>query len=240
MELLPESIKEISSKRKCRACGVYPIKAGRRYCSKECRKHIQWVLSLSKGLLKAFNARYAAFSFTKHYIILDVLPVWSKEISRFSFKRRPGRKPADDLKELILLSGEEWYRLINNNNSKTYASLFLLKKNHTKDIPPDSIMPEAKLRPRFTKKEKEYLQLLQLKVEELVSEGHVKKIKSAYKNLAKIYHPDMGGDEEKFKKLNEAHQQLLIWANNPQYTSRKALIDSWSYDGATNRWTPPL
>jgi len=43
-----------------------------------------------------------------------------------------------------------------------------------------------------------------------------------------------------FKRLNEAHRQMLGWAENPQFTSRKALPDSWSYDGATSRWYPPL
>lgn len=226
--------------RRCLACGTNKIKAGRRYCTKDCRQQMLWVLSLSKGLLKAFNARYAAFSFNKTHVILDVLPIWAKEISRFSLKRTTGKKPAEDLKKLILQSGKEWYHMIHNNNSKSYASLFLLSRNHIKRIAPESIKPNTKIRPRFSKSERKSMKLLQLKVEELISEGHVYKIKSAYKKLAKIYHPDMGGDAEKFKKLNKAHQQLLLWANNPQYTSRKALIDSWSYDGSTNRWTPPL
>jgi hypothetical protein len=50
----------------------------------------------------------------------------------------------------------------------------------------------------------------------------------------------MGGDDEKFKKLNAAHQQMLLWAENPHFTLRKALLDCWSYDGATNKWSPPL
>jgi DnaJ-class molecular chaperone len=66
------------------------------------------------------------------------------------------------------------------------------------------------------------------------------KIKSAYKRLAKVHHPDVGGDAEKFKKLNEAHQKMLGWAENPQYTAKRALVDCWSYDGTTNRWSPPL
>jgi hypothetical protein len=84
------------------------------------------------------------------------------------------------------------------------------------------------------------MKLLQLKMEELLSDGNVAKIKASYKKLAKIYHPDVGGDAEKFKRLNEAHQQMLLWAENPQYTSRKALVDCWSYDAYTNRWSPPL
>ena len=45
------------------------------------------------------------------------------------------------------------------------------------------------------------MKLLKLNLEELIFDGHVPKIKAAYKRLAKLHHPDMGGDTEKFKKL---------------------------------------
>ena len=225
---------------KCLACGTDHLNGGRRYCSKECRQQMLWVLSLSKGLLKIFNARYAAFSFNESHVILDILPIWAKDISRFIYKRTSGKKPAEDLKSLILQSGEEWYHIIDNNNSRSYASFSLLRKNHNKKIAPASIKPNERMRPRFSKGERESMKFLQLKLEELIFEGQVSKIKSAYKKLAKIYHPDVGGDTEKFKKLNEAHQQMLLWAENPQFTCRKALSDCWSYDGLTSRWAPPL
>jgi hypothetical protein len=228
------------STRACLACGSNSLQPRRRYCSKECREQVLWVLSLSKGLLRVFNARYAAFSFNEHYVVLDVLPIWSKKISRFLYKRTQGKKPAEDLKCLVLQCAEEWYRMINSRSSKSYASLFLLQKNHYKGIPLESIRPDEKIRPKFSKTERESLKFLELKIEELLSDGHESSIKSAYKKLAKIHHPDAGGDAEKFKRLYEAHQQMLLWAQKPQFTSRKALPDSWSYDGATNRWSPPL
>jgi hypothetical protein len=172
--------------------------------------------------------------------MLDILPVWSKNISRFIHKRTKGKKPAEDLKELVLESAEEWYQIIDDNHSKSYASLFLLNKNHNKWVHPESIKPNNELRPRFSKSEKKSMKFLQLSLEELINDGPVSKIKSAYKKLAKIHHPDMGGDAETFKKLNEAHQLMLLWAENPQFTSRKALCNCWSYDASTNRWTPPV
>ena len=232
--------KPAATLRTCLACGTEQIKPGRRYCTKECRRQINWVLSLSKGLLKTFNARYAAFSFTKEHVILDVLPVWSKKISRFICRRASKNKPAEDLKNLILQSGEEWYNLVDNRTSKSFASLFLLSKNHNKDIDPKSIKPLNKSRLRLSKIEKNSLRILQLDRKDISSDGHISKIKSAYKKMAKRHHPDMGGDEEVFKQLNNAHKQMLLWAENPQYTSRKALQNCWSYDGVTNRWTPPL
>ena len=35
-----------------------------------------------------------------------------------------------------------------------------------------------------------------------------KELKSAFKNKAMQYHPDKGGDPEKFKQINEAYQVL--------------------------------
>jgi len=199
-----------------------------------------WVLSLSQGLLRVFNARYAAFSFDSHHVALDILSVWTKEISRFTCKRTFGKKPAEDLKRLILQSGKEWYHMLNNHNSKSYASLLLLQKNHHKEIEPNSIKPDQRLHPKLTGCERKSMNLLQLKLDEMVSDGHVTRIRSAYKRLAKIYHPDVGGDTEKFKRLNEAHQQMLTWAENPQFTTRKALIGCWSYNASTCKWAPPM
>lgn len=224
----------------CLSCGTDNIKPGRRYCTDECKKQLQWVLSLSRGLLRVFNARYAAFSFSNTYVILDILPVWSKSISRFFLERDSKNKPSVDLKNLILQSGENWYEIINNNNSRSYASLCMLNKNNDQSIRAESIKPDCRVKPRFSKEEKESMKLLKLKIEEIVSEGNTTNIKSAYKKLAKIHHPDVGGDAEKFKKLNEAHQQMRLWAKSPQYTSRKALSDCWSYDASSNRWAPPL
>jgi len=187
-----------------------------------------------------FNARYAAFFFSDHYVVLDVLPVWSKNVSRFFNKRTQGKKPAEDLKHLILESGERWHQLISERNSRSYATLFLLSKNHRGEIAPESIKPDESLKPRLSRKERESLRLLQIKAEELFAQGSQSKIKTAYKKLAKIYHPDMGGDAEKFRRLNDAHLQMLLWAANPQFTLKKALSDCWSFDGATNKWSPPL
>ena len=130
---------------------------------------------------------------------------------------------------------------MNNKTSKSFASLYLLEKNHKKNIDPESVKPLMKTHLRLSKIEKKCLKILQLDRKDLASDdGHMRKIKSAYKRMAKLYHPDMGGDEERFKQLNDAHKQMILWAENPQYASRKALPDCWSYDGSTNRWSPPL
>ncbi|MDY6879032.1 MAG: DnaJ domain-containing protein [Desulfatiglans sp.] len=228
------------SKRKCISCGTNHIKPGRRYCTKECRQQIDWVLSLSKGLLRTFNTRYAAFSFSTTHVVLDVLPVCSDEISRFVTTRTIGSKPANDLKFLVLQYGEEWHDLVDNNNSKSYATFLILRKNCQKSTSLESIKPERNIRPRLSKHENASLKILNLDREALFADCSVVRIESAYRKMAKVYHPDVGGDNEKFKELAEARRQMVLWTENPQYTSRKALEGCWSYDGFTGKWTPPL
>jgi len=148
--------------KRCLACGKPNIDARRRYCSKECREYINWVLSLSKGLLRAVNARYAAFSFTDDRVILDVFPVWSKHTCRFVHRRIKGSKPAQDLKNLVIQFGQEWHDIVNNNRSRSYASLCLVNRNHKKGIHPNSIRPAKNSSPRVSKQERGCLQILKL------------------------------------------------------------------------------
>jgi len=229
-----------SKKRACLACGRSDIDGRRRYCSQECRRQIMWVLSLSNGLLSIFNTRYASFSFSGAQVVLDILPAWSKEISRFTCKRTPGRKPADDLKRLILDSGSEYYTIIADKNSRSYASQSLLKKNSNSRIPVKSVRPDSRKRPRFSKAERESIKCLKLKLEEILSEEKSARIKSAYKKMALIHHPDMGGDAAEFRRLKDAHETMLMWAENPSFTSKRALEGCWSFDASSGKWKPPL
>jgi hypothetical protein len=45
--------------------------------------------------------------------------------------------------------------------------------------------------------------------------------KKAYRNLAKENHPDKGGDEEKFKKINEAYDTIGDENKRQQYDNQK-------------------
>lgn len=224
----------------CLSCGTDLPRANRRYCSKECRQQIHWVLALSKGLLRTLNARYAAFSFTREEVILDVLPVWSKGISRFIQRRSFGRKPAEDLKHLILQAGRRWHAMVNQRISRSYATYYLITHNRKQDLDPGHIKPNRQTQPRLSKAEQKSLRILNLAKDDLFSEEYVVRIKNAYRRMSKQHHPDMGGSAEKFRELTAAQQQLLVWAANPQFTRRTALAHCWSYDGATNRWSPPL
>ncbi|MFN3534456.1 MAG: hypothetical protein ACK4WB_03605 [Desulfatiglandales bacterium] len=239
MEFLNVTKERKINQRTCLACGDLLPKRKRKYCSSSCRDQIMWVLGLSKGLLKTFNIRFATFSFTDTDVILDMLPCWSEFVSRFSLNRTPGHKPAHDLKRLVLACGEKWYSLLKERHSKSSASLRLITQNHRKDIDPNILIPKLQTRPKLTREEREYLKLLRLREEELFSDLISQKIRSSYRRMAKLLHPDVGGSEELFKLLNEAHTHMLRWSTRPRYTVKRSISEFWSYDNLTNRWTPP-
>jgi len=238
--------KELSSSfpgiktRRCLACGTEDIKLGRRYCSRQCRQRLLWSLSLSKGLLQTLNTRYAAFSFTEHYVALDLMPTWSNVISRFVYERKSGYSPANALKELILEAGNEWYRKRKRRISRSFASQSILEEKVEHSINPDSIKPNTNRIPKLSADQKKALKHLSINMDSLVFGDYVREIKKAYRRMAKVYHPDKGGDGERFKEINRAHEVMLQWIENPQFRSNNALPGCWSYNGYKNSWSPPL
>jgi hypothetical protein len=226
--------------RVCLACGTGDIKPGRRYCSRQCRQKLTWALSLSKGLLQTLNTRYAAFSFTEHYVALDVMPSWSNRISRFVYERKSGYAPANALKELILEAGKEWYRKRSRRISRSFASQSILEEKVEHSINPDSIRPNTNRIPKLSPDQKKALKHLNMNIGSLVFGDYVRGIKKAYRAMAKVYHPDKGGDGERFKEINRAHELMLQWTEDPKFRSNSALPGCWSYNGYNNRWSPPL
>ena len=190
--------------KRCLACGNEDLKPGRRYCSRYCRQKLMWSLSLSKGLLQTLNARYAAFSFNDTYVALDILPAWSKSISRFMRERKAGHPPAHTLKELVLQTGEQWYQKRNHRFSWSFASQSILEEKVENGINPESIKPNANRVPRLSLNQKKGLKHLNISTDRLIVGDCATVIKNAYRGMAKVYHPDKGGDGEKFKELARA------------------------------------
>jgi len=77
-------------------------------------------------------------------------------------------------------------------------------------------------------------------MDSLVFGDYVREIKKAYRSMAKVHHPDKGGDGERFKEINTAHESMLQWIDNPRFQLNSALPGYWSYKGYKNSWSPPL
>jgi len=229
-----------SKERRCLACGNRDLKPGRRYCSRYCRQKLMWSLSLSKGLLQTLNARYAAFSFNNTCVALDILPTWSNSISRFVRERKSGHTPAHALKELVLETGKQWYQKRDRRFSHSFASQSLLEEKIEHSINPEAIKPNANRVPRLSLDQKKGLKHLNISTDSLIVGDCAAVIKRAYRGMAKLYHPDKGGDGEKFKELLGAHEIMQEWAKNPKFRSNHSLPSAWSYNGYKNRWSPPL
>jgi len=55
-------------------------------------------------------------------------------------------------------------------------------------------------------------------------------IKKAYRNLAKTHHPDRGGDEKQFQKINEAYDILKDPSKRSEYDNPQPQQQSFRYD----------
>jgi molecular chaperone DnaJ len=82
---------------------------------------------------------------------------------------------------------------------------------------------------------KDYYELLELsKNDKNLSKDEFKsKLKSNYKKLCKIHHPDKGGDENAFKEVNEAYEVL---SDN----DKKQKYDQFGHEGQQNQQRNPF
>lgn len=61
-------------------------------------------------------------------------------------------------------------------------------------------------------------------------------IKKAYRKLAHQYHPDKGGDEQKFKEINEAYQVLSNSEKRQQYDQFGRTFEGGGFQGGQPGW----
>jgi len=221
---------------RCLSCGTSENMDRRKYCSIECRQRLRYQLNLRTGLLRALNTRYATFYFTDTIIILDVLPYGSAELYSYIYPRTPGSKPVDDYCTLSNILGNAWWAERNRTNKRYVATRFILEQGKNKNADAEPLRPLDVKEPAKLKKS---LMFLKLQKSDLNSPGLQRKIKSAYRQQAMIYHPDRGGDAAGFRKLHNAYEQIIKWSENPVFVRRRGFPDKWFYDGGTVRWVQP-
>ena len=81
---------------------------------------------------------------------------------------------------------------------------------------------------------------LELDADDLAPSNLETLIKNAYRRQAKKHHPDLGGRQETFLKIQEAYEKLSQWAKRPTFIRQRGFPDKWLYQGATNRWIKPI
>ena len=225
-----------SKANRCLSCGTSENMGKRKYCSIDCRQRLRYKLNIRTGLLKALNIRYATFYFTSALIILDMLPFNETEIYSFLFPRSPNCKPADDFSKMADILGNSWWSERKRTNRKYLAARHVLDKANQKNGQTNSVRPlEIKI-PAVKGKS-----LINLKIgrSELKTPQLQKLVKSAYRTQAKKHHPDIGGNTAAFRKIHQAYEDLISWAESPTFVERHGFPDKWFYDGNKGRWVQP-
>ncbi len=220
----------------CLSCGTTENMGRRKYCSLACRQKLSHSLNMRTGLLKALNIRYATFYFTDPVIILDALPYGTIDIFSFILPRVDRRKPVDDFCRMANLLGNAWWAERRRTNKRYLATRHVLEIASRKDGRGDSLKPfEIKKPARMAKS----LTCLKLTRSDLDSNELRQIIKSAYRQQAKLHHPDQGGNATAFRRIQQAYEELMNWSENPSFIWQRGFPDKWFYDGHMNRWVQP-
>jgi hypothetical protein len=222
---------------RCLSCGTTEKVASRRYCSLKCRQNLRQKLNTRTGLLQALNTRYATFYFSDSLIIMDVVPHGIREIFRYVDMRTEGKKPADDFSKMTNMLGRAWWA-----EEKRTARQYLASRK-VLELAARYPMTPSLMRPRLIKiptVKLEAMSFLDIPKADLHSHELRKIIKNAYRRQAKIHHPDLGGESAAFRKIHDAYQDLLQWADNPTFIRRRGFTDKWYYDGENKKWVQPL
>lgn len=221
----------------CLSCGTTTDIGRRRYCSINCRQRLRQKLNLQTGLLKALHTRYATFTFTQAIIILDVLPYGAKHIYSFILPRSPHRTPADDFTRLAGTLAEAWWHEKKRSNKDYLATQKLFEKAGLTSKGADSVMP---VEMRIPTVREPSITRLRLDKADLASPEIEKIVKNAYRSQAKRHHPDMGGNNAAFRKIQRAYEELLDWSTHPTFIKRSGFPDRWFYRGDRNQWVQPI
>lgn len=220
----------------CLACGVALPGRKRRYCGRDCPETLHRALNRRTGLLRALNTQYATFYFNDTAAVLDVLPYGTPYLFSFVAPRSSAKKPVDNLCELSNLLGNVWWAEKNRTRKRYLASQHVLEKAQKKRSSRTAVRPRETVCPSV---KKAFLKTLKIKKTDLHTQPVEDQIKRAYRRQAKRAHPDVGGDAAVFRKVQEAYEKLIAWAEAPSFIRHRGLPDRWFYDGRRNRWVYP-
>ena len=224
------------SLRRCLSCGTTRNMTRRKYCSVTCRQELRDKLNRRTGLLCALGARFATFSFTDYMVILDVLAYDCGDIASFVYPRLPKSRPALDFVRLANHMSNLWWREKERTHKRYLASQQVYEKAVHRATGSWHLRPVTESSPAVRK---DSLVRLRLTPDMLVNGDIEAIVKQAFRQQAKVAHPDLGGNSANFRNLLQAYEELLHWAANPTFIRRRGFVDRWFYEGETNRWQQP-
>jgi hypothetical protein len=222
---------------RCLSCGATENMGRRRYCSMDCRQRLRLKLDMRTGLIQALNARFATFYFSDLTIMMDMLPYGSREIYSFLYPRSPGRKPAEDFSNMADMLGTAWWAEKHRTRKRYLASQKVLDEAVRNRTPLLSVRPVLINLPAIKDAS---LKHLNLSKSDLMDPKLKTIVRNAYRHQAKRFHPDVGGDAPTFVKIHQAYEDMVHWAENPVFITRRGFPDKWLYDGDQNRWLQPI
>jgi hypothetical protein len=236
LNTLPVSVAAGKEPNRCLSCGTTENIGRRRYCSVDCRQRLRLRLDMRSGLLQALNTRYATFYFSDCLVVMDVLPHASSEIRSFFFPRTPGKSPGDDFGRMADILGENWWAEQRRTKKRHIATLHVLDMGVRNHVPPQSVKPPIVHTPSVPAASLVYLKL---EKSNLNSPELNRIIKDAYRRQVKIHHPDLGGEAAMFRKIHKAYEEMIRWAENPNFIRHRGFPDKWFYEGDKNCWVQP-
>jgi hypothetical protein len=222
--------------KRCLSCGTTENMGRKRYCSLQCRQKLHQKLDMRCGLLQALGARYATFYFSENAIIMDVLPWGDREIYSFLYPRTKGKTPGDDFGRMANILGETWWEEQRRTKKRHSATLHVLDNAVRNRVDMLDVKPHITQMPDINQSSLTYLDM----EKSSLASGELRQIiRNAYRRQVKIHHPDLGGDAGMFRKIYNAYEELLNWADNPSFIRRRGFPDKWFYEGGKDRWFQP-
>lgn len=223
--------------RVCLSCGSILASRRRKYCSVACRQRLHRRLDQRTGLLVALNVRYATFSFTGQVVMLDLVIGEDPAVYSFIFPRAPGDVPAEDFSRLADCLGRSWWEARWRTRRRYLATRSLLagamrKQDARRAVVPTLVQTAAVRQAALT--------CLNIDRDSLNGADLEGRIKRAFRRQAMQHHPDLGGDGDGFRRLRQAYEELLEWAEAPRFILRRGFSDRWFYTADRNTWVQPL
>ncbi|MDY0310913.1 MAG: J domain-containing protein [Desulfobacterales bacterium] len=223
--------------RRCLSCGEPLSGRRRKYCSVSCRQRLHRRLDQRTGLLVALNARYATFYFTRRMVVLDMVIGEDSAVHSFMYPRCPDAVPAEDFSRMADNLGRLWWAARHRSRRRYLASRSVLaeaiqRRNGRLSVVP-AMVRQASVR-------QDALTCLNIDRASLAEPDLESRIKRAFRRQAMQRHPDVGGDGAGFRRLRQAYEDLLDWAEAPSFILRRGFVDKWFYDATRNAWVQPL